>query len=60
MHGNGVNMKYLGLIYEHSTLSFTKSFIISEIAARMCKALFRKTLQDINLEEQTNLSNTSY
>lgn len=51
MHEMGVNIRYLGSIYENCTLSFTRGCIISEIAARTCKALFRKTIQDLTLEQ---------
>ena len=50
LHSKGINMRYLGLIYEYASLPFTKSCILAEIAARTCKTLFRKTIQDINLE----------
>jgi hypothetical protein len=52
MHEKGVNMRYLYLVYDNSKLNFTRTYIISEIAARVCKALFRKTIQDAILEEQ--------
>lgn len=51
MHEMGINIRYLGLIYENSTLAFTRSYIMSEMAARASKALYRKTFQDIQMEE---------
>lgn len=47
-----MNVRYLGHIYEHSSTTFQKRVLMSEIAARSCKSLFRKTLQDIILEEE--------
>jgi 3-mercaptopyruvate sulfurtransferase SseA len=29
MHEKGINMRYLYLVYDHSTLNFTKAYIIS-------------------------------
>lgn len=52
LHGKGVNVRYLGHICEHVGTAFQKRVLMSEIAARSCKWLFRKTLQDILLEEE--------
>ena len=43
-------MRYLGYIYEYLTPGFQKDLFMTEMAARSCKALFRKTLQDLTLE----------
>ena len=47
MHDYGINMRYLGLMYDHCSLKFIKSYLMSEMAARATKSLFRKTIQDI-------------
>lgn len=60
MHEMGINIRYLGLIYENSTLAFTKSYIMSEMAARASKALYRKTFQDIQMEENPQSMTKSY
>lgn len=49
-HRKGVNLRYLGHLYEHLSTSFQKRVVMSEMAARSCKTLFRKTLQDLLLE----------
>lgn len=46
-------MRYLGHLYQHLTTPFQQRVLMSEMAARSCKALFRKTLQDLILEEET-------
>jgi hypothetical protein len=50
LHEKGLNLRYLGHIYENLTTPFQRRLIMSEIAARSCKSLFRKTIQDIVLE----------
>ena len=42
-------MRYLGYIYDYLNAGFQKDLFMTEMAARSCKALFRKTLQDIVL-----------
>lgn len=43
-------MRYLGMIYENCKLKFIKSFIMSEMASRVARALFRKTIQDYHMK----------
>lgn len=50
MHDMGINMRYLGLIYENCTLKFVKTYIMSEMAARAARALYRKTIQDYHMK----------
>jgi hypothetical protein len=50
MHEMGINMRYLGMIYENCKLKFIKSFIMSEMASRVARALFRKTIQDYHMK----------
>lgn len=47
-------MRYLGHLFERVGTGFQKRVLMSEMAARSCKSLFRKTLQDIMLEEEVN------
>lgn len=54
LHGRGVNVRYLGHLYERVRTAFQKRVLMSEMAARSCKSLFRKTLQDIMLEEEAS------
>ena len=52
---NGINIRYLYSIYENTNMSFIKGIVASEIMARTCKNIVRKTLQDIHLvTEPTN------
>lgn len=44
-------MRYLGYLYEYVSLPFAKSCFMSEIAARSCKILLRKTIQDLHFED---------
>jgi len=46
-------MRYLGAIYENLKGNFPKTYLMTEMAARTSKALFRKTVQDIIFEEGT-------
>jgi tetratricopeptide (TPR) repeat protein len=45
-HSFGVNMRYLGLVAEKSTLSHVKSMIYVEIIARTCKNIFFQDLSE--------------
>jgi hypothetical protein len=47
-------MRYLGHIYRHVSLPFQRRVLMSEIGARCCKALLRKTMQDIIMEEDAS------
>ena len=47
LHSKGINIRYLGHIYEYLQTPFQKQFLLSEIAARTCKTLLRKTVQDL-------------
>lgn len=51
MHANGVNIRYLSLIYENLSLALPKTIIAAEIVARTCKIVLNKTIQDIVYSE---------
>jgi hypothetical protein len=52
LHTKGVNIRYTGHLYSNLKALFQKRFVMTEMAARSCKALFRKTLQDLALGEE--------
>ncbi|KAJ3261190.1 hypothetical protein HK103_006499 [Boothiomyces macroporosus] len=45
MHKKGINMRYLGLIYQLSTVPFVKSMTLVEMVARICKQIYRVRLR---------------
>lgn len=49
LHGKGINLRYLSHLYECLKLSMQKEFVMTEMAVRSCKSLFRKALQDFSL-----------
>lgn len=53
-------MRYLGHIYEGLTTNFAKRILMSEMAARSVKTLFRKTIQDIILQESYTVDNITF
>jgi hypothetical protein len=59
-HGKGINLRYLGQVYDYLKTTFQRRILMSEMAARSCKGLFRKTLQDIQLEEAYLSSDVSF
>lgn len=50
LHERGISLRYLGHIYQHLQTPFQRRLLMSEIAARCCKNLMRKTIQDIVLD----------
>ena len=47
LHQYGVNVRYLGLAYDNLKEQYPKRLLMTEIAARVIKMLFKKTLTDI-------------
>jgi len=47
LHSKGINIRYIGHIYDLLLTTYAKRILMSEIAARSIKTLFRKTIQDI-------------
>ena len=50
LHSKGISIRYLGYIYDQLKMGFQKKIIMSEMAARCCKNLHRKTFQDQIIE----------
>jgi len=51
-HSKGINIRYLGHIYSHLKVNFQKRIFMTEMAARSCKSLLKKTLQDLSLDSR--------
>lgn len=54
MHEVGINVRYLGSIYNKITDQFVKSQLLSEMAARTVKSFLSKTLQDDCVEQSSS------
>jgi hypothetical protein len=52
VHSRGINVRYLGHIYRYLKTQVQREVVMSELAARCCKTLLRKTVQDLTLEER--------
>jgi hypothetical protein len=52
LHSKGINIRYLGHIYSHLKSNFQKRILMTEMAARCCKSLFKKTIQDLSLDSK--------
>lgn len=55
MHMSGLNIRYLGMLYDNAKEQWLKSILLAEIVARAAKYFLRYDLQDSSL----NLAATS-
>ncbi|ETW00186.1 hypothetical protein H310_07586 [Aphanomyces invadans] len=46
LHADGINMRYLGRIYELATLKHVRRLVLSEMVARVAKVLLRAMLRE--------------
>ncbi|EAR93017.2 tetratricopeptide repeat protein (macronuclear) [Tetrahymena thermophila SB210] len=51
-HENGINMRYLGEVYNQSTLPHLKEICQVEIVARICKKIIRNKIFDSIIQKQ--------